>query len=63
MIDGGKVVAQIGNMEICLYEAMRDLAAQFAAGGMTIDEYLDSLERLTDDAVEKGVTNGNTRDW
>lgn len=63
MIDGGKVVAQVGNCEICLYEAMRDLAAQFAAGGMTIDEYLDSLERLTDDAVGKEVTDGNTCNW
>lgn len=63
MIDGGKVVARVGNIRICLYEAMRDLAAQFAAGGMTIDEYLDSLERLTDDAERKGVTHGNTCDW
>ena len=53
MIDGGKVVAQVGNIEICLYEAMRDLAAQFAYGGMTIDEYLDALERMTDDAAER----------
>ena len=53
MIDGGRTVAQVGNMEICLYEAMRDLAAQFAAGGMSIDEYLDSLERLTYDAAER----------
>ncbi len=51
MIDGEKVVAHIGNIEVCLYEAMRDLAAQFAAGNMTIDEYLDALERVTDDAV------------
>lgn len=63
MIDGGKVVAQIGNMEICLYEAMRDLAAQFAAGGMTIDKYLDILERLSDDAVRKEVTDESTCDW
>lgn len=63
MIDGGKVVAKVGNVEICLYEAMRDLAAQFAAGGITIDNYLDGLERLTDDAVRKGVTDGNTCDW
>lgn len=53
MIDGGRTVAQIGNVEICLYEAMRDLAAQFAAGGMSIDEYLDALERLTEDAAER----------
>lgn len=63
MIDGGKVVAQVGNIKICLYEAMRELAAQFAAGDMTIDNYLDGLERLTDDVVRKGVTDGNTRDW
>lgn len=63
MIDGEKVVAQVGNMKICLYEAMRELAAQFAAGSMTIDEYLDSLERLTDDVVRKEVTDGNTCDW
>ena len=55
MIDGGKMVAQIGNIEICIYEAMRDLAAQFAAGGMSIDEYLDALERMTDDAARKEV--------
>lgn len=53
MINGGRTVAQVGNVEICLYEAMRDLAAQFAAGGMSIDEYLDALERLTDDAAER----------
>lgn len=63
MIDGGKVVAKISNMEICLYEAMRDLAAQFAAGDMTIDVYLDSLERLTDDAKKMEVTDGNNCDW
>lgn len=63
MIDGGKVVAQVGNIVICLYEAMRDLATQFAAGGMTIDDYLDGLERLTDDAVRKEVTDGNTCNW
>ena len=63
MIDGGKVVARIGNIEICLYEAMCDLAAQFAAGGMTIDVYLDGLERLTDDAVRKEITDGNTCNW
>lgn len=53
MIDGGRTVAQVGNVEICLYEAMRDLAAQFAAGGMSIDEYLDALECMTDDAAER----------
>lgn len=53
MIDGGRTVALVGNMEICLYEAMRDLAAQFAAGGMSIDEYLDALEYITDDAAER----------
>lgn len=63
MIDGGKMVARIGNIEICLYEAMRDLAAQFAAGSMTIDDYLDGLERLTDDAVRKEVTDENTCNW
>lgn len=55
MIDGGKMVARVGNIEICLYEAMRDLAAQFASGNMTIDDYLDGLERLTDDAARKEV--------
>lgn len=63
MIDGGRTVAQVGNMEICLYEAMRELAAQFAAGGMSIDEYLDALERLTDDAARKEVINGDTCNW
>lgn len=57
MIDGGKVVAQVGDIEICLYEAMRDLAAQFAAGGMSIDEYLDAMERMTDDAARKEVSD------
>lgn len=60
MIDGGKVVAQVGDIEICIYEAMRDLAAQFAAGGMTIDDYLDGLERLTDDAVRKEVSDAHS---
>lgn len=59
MIDGGKVVAQIGDIKVCLYEAMRVLALQFAAGGMTIDTFIDGLERLSDDAVKEGVTNGN----
>ena len=62
MIDGGRTVAQVGNVEICLYEAMRDLAAQFAAGGMSIDEYLDAMERMTDDAVRKEFIDGNTCD-
>lgn len=53
MIDGGRQVARVGNVEIYLYEAMRDLAAQFAAGGMSIDEYLDAIERLADDAAER----------
>ena len=53
MINGGRTVAQVGNVQICLYEAMRDLAAQFAAGGMSIDEYLDALVRLADDAAER----------
>lgn len=59
MIDGGKVVAQVGDIKVCLYEAMRVLALQFAAGGMTIDTFLDGLERLSDDAVKEGITNGN----
>lgn len=46
MIDGGRIVAKIAGKEICLYEAMRDLALQFAHGGMTIDEYLDTLEYM-----------------
>lgn len=63
MIDGGKVVAKVGNIEVCLYEAMRVLALQFATGGMTIDAFLDGLERLTDDAIKEEITNGNTCDW
>ena len=63
MIDGGKVVAQVGDIKVCLYEAMRVLALQFAAGGMTIDNFLDGLERLSDDAVRKEVTDGNTCNW
>lgn len=57
MIDGGKVVANVGNIEICLYEAMHMLALQFATGGMSIDEYFDALECLTDDAA------GRRRDY
>lgn len=53
MIDGGRTVAQVGNVEICLYEAMRDMAAQFAAGDMSKDEFLDALECMTDDAAER----------
>lgn len=60
MIDGGKTVAQVGDVDVCLYEAMRDLAVQFAAGGMTIDEYLDVLERITDDAERKEVSNAHS---
>lgn len=60
MIDGGKVVAKVGDIEICLYEAMRDLAAQFAAGGMSIDEYLDAMERMTDDAARKEVSDAHS---
>lgn len=46
MIDGGRTVANIAGMEICLYEVMRELALQFAHGDMTIDDYLDTLERM-----------------
>lgn len=46
MIDGGRTVAKIAGLDICLYEAMRELALQFAHGGMTIDEYLDTLEYM-----------------
>ena len=60
MIDGGRTIAQVGDVDVCLYEAMRDLAAQFAAGGMSIDEYLDALERMTDDAEREEVNNAHT---
>lgn len=53
MIDGGRTCALVANVEVCLYEAMRDLAAQFAEGDMTIDEFLDVMERLTYDAAGK----------
>lgn len=46
MIDGGRTVATIAGVDICLYEAMRELALQFAHGGMTIEEYLDTLEYM-----------------
>lgn len=46
MIDGGRTVANIAGVDICLYEAMRELALQFAHGGMTIEEYLDTLEYM-----------------
>lgn len=55
MINGGKSVAVVAGYDYCLYEAMRDLAGQFANGGMTIDNYLDTLERLTADAIRKEV--------
>lgn len=50
MIDGGRTIANIAGMDICLYEAMRELALQFAHGGMTIDEYIDTLEYMTSTA-------------
>lgn len=53
MIDGGRTCALVANVEVCLYEAMRDLAGQFSNGGMTIDEYLDAMEQLTYDATRK----------
>lgn len=55
MIDGGRTCALVANVEVCLYEALRDLAGQFCDGGMTIDEFLDAMERLTDDAARKEV--------
>lgn len=60
MVDGGRTVAQVGDVEVCLYEAMRDLAGQFATGGMSIDEYLDALERMTDDAARKEVSDAHS---
>lgn len=53
MIDGGRTVAKIAGLDICLYESMRDLALQFAHGGMTIDEYLDTLEYMALTAGEE----------
>ncbi len=53
MVDGGRTVAVIAGMDICLYEAMRELALQFAHGGMTIDEYLDTLEYMAITAGEE----------
>lgn len=53
MIDGGRTCALVANVEVCLYEAMRDLAGQFSNGGMTIDEFLDVMEQLTSDAARK----------
>lgn len=52
MIDGGRTVAKIAGMDICLYEVMRELAIQFAHGGMTIDEYLNTLEYMALTASE-----------
>lgn len=53
MIDGGITVANISGVEICLYDAMRELALQFAHGDMSIDDYLDTLERMALTAGEE----------
>lgn len=46
MIDGGITVVTLAGHEMCLYEAMRELAGQFSRGGMSIECFLDSLEEL-----------------
>lgn len=46
MIDGGITVVTLAGHEMCLYEAMRELAGQFNRGGMSIDCFLDCLEEL-----------------
>lgn len=53
MIDDGRTVATIAGVDICLYDAMRELALQFAHGGMTIEEYIDTLEYLALTASEE----------
>lgn len=54
MIDGGRTIANVAGVEVCLYEAMRDIAAQFAGGGMTIETFIDALETLANTAAAKG---------
>ena len=46
MIDGGITVVTLAGHEMCLYEAMRELAGQFSRGGMSIDCFIDCLEEL-----------------
>lgn len=46
MIDGGITVMTLAGHEMCLYEAMRELAGQFSRGGMSIDCFIDCLEEL-----------------
>lgn len=51
MIDGGLPVAYVNGIPVTLYEAMKDLARQFVGGGMSIDVFIDGLERLAADAT------------
>jgi len=53
MIDGSRTVAKIGNKEICLYEAMRGLALEFAHGAVSIEEFLETLEYMAHLAGEE----------
>lgn len=53
MIDGDLVVAVTPAGDYHLYEAMKDLAQQFADGGMTIDDFLIKMLRLAEAAERK----------
>lgn len=46
MIDGGITVVTLAGHEMCLYEALRELAGQFSRGGMSIECFLDCLKEL-----------------
>lgn len=63
MIDGGITVVTMNGYEMCLYEAMRELAGQFSRGGMSIECFLDSLEYLALSADKKEVIDGNACNW
>lgn len=51
MIDGGRPVVVLSGMPVLLYEALKDWAQQFADGGMTIDTFVDGIERMAADAT------------
>mgnify|MGYP006324047587 CR=1 FL=1 len=50
-LDGGLPDAYVNGMPVTSYEAMRDLARQFVDGGMSIDVFIDGIERLAADAT------------
>lgn len=54
MTDGGRTIAHVAGVEVCIYDAMRDTAEQFCKGNMSIDEFSDILLTLVEAYEAKG---------